>query len=99
MPGTGTYLISARRDSCGHIPLLAVEILIILKVTSVLWLVLATAAWWVPISLFLNVYSARFKPPTLKKRKDRTRKTVFEWLYERDRIRAPKMSDSDRKDS
>ena len=73
--------------------------MIILKVTTVLWLVLGTVALWVPISLFLNIYSARFKPGDLKKWKDRRRKTFFEWLCERNRIRARKMSDSDRKDS
>jgi hypothetical protein len=79
--------------------LLAVGLLLLLKVTSVLWFVVGTAALWIPISLSLKIYSVRFKPPTLNKWKDRTQRTFFEWLYERDRIRAPKMSDSDRKDS
>jgi hypothetical protein len=84
--------------------LLAVGLLLLRKVTSVIWFVVGTAVLWIPISLLLNAYSARFKPPTLKKwkertsREERTRRTFFEWLYERDGIRAPKVSDPDDKD-
>ena len=78
---------------------LAVGVLLVLKVTSVLWFVGGTAALLIPISLFLNVYSARFKPPTLKEWKPRTQRTFFEWLYERDQIRAPKIHNPNNKDS
>jgi hypothetical protein len=75
---------------------LAAGILWAFQVRSLVWLATGTALLWVPISLFLNVYMARFKPPTLKKWKERTHKTFFEWLYERDRIRAPRISDQDK---
>jgi hypothetical protein len=75
---------------------LAAGILFALKVRSIVGLVVGFALLWIPISLFLLVCSARFKPPTLKKWKERTHKTFFEWLYERDRIRAPKISDHDK---
>ena len=42
-------------------------------------------------------YSAQFEPPILKKWKER--RTFFECLYERDRIRAPKTNDEENKDS
>ena len=77
--------------------LLAVGLLLILRVKSLVWFVGGTAALWIPISLFLNAYSAQFKPPILKKWKER--RTFFEWLYERDRIRAPKTNDEENKDS
>jgi prepilin signal peptidase PulO-like enzyme (type II secretory pathway) len=79
--------------------LLAIAALLVMRVTSVLWFVGGIAVLWLAISLLLNAYSTRFKPPTLKKWKPRTRKTFFEWLYERDQIRAPKMNDPDKKDS
>lgn len=84
--------------------LLALGALLLLRVTSVLWLVAGTLVLWVPISLFLNFYSTRFKRPVLRKwkprkRKPRKRRTFFEWLYERDQIRAPEMLDENKKDS
>src|SRR5437763_1792458 len=66
--------------------LLAIGSLLVLKVRSVVWLGVGSAALWIPISLLLNSYLARFKFPTLKKWEDRKHKTFFEWLYERDRI-------------
>ena len=79
--------------------LLAFGALLVMKVRSVLWLCVATPALWIPISLFLNSYFARFKFPTLKKWEDRKHRTFFEWLYEWDQIRAPKTNDVDEKDS
>jgi hypothetical protein len=53
---------------------LAAGILFALKVRSIVGV--GTALLWIPISLFLLVYSARFKPPTLKKWKERTHKSL-----------------------
>jgi len=72
---------------------LAIGALLLMKLTSVFWLVVGTAVLWIPISLFLNAYSSRFKPSTLKKWKPRTHRTFFEWLYQRDQIRSPKTPD------
>jgi len=79
--------------------LLAIGTLSVMRLTSVFWFVAGTAVLWVPISLFLKLYSTRFKPPRLKKWLPRKHKTFFEWLYERDQIRAPKMHDDDTKDA
>src|ERR1700730_294060 len=78
--------------------LLAVGTLLLMRVTSVIWFVAGTLVLWLPISLFLNLYSTQFKRSILKKWQPRKRRTFFEWLYERDQIRAPKMFDKDKKD-
>ncbi len=62
---------------------LAIAILRLFRVTSIPWLILGTILLWIPISLYLNVYSFRYKAPTLIKWKER-RRSFFEWLYERD---------------
>jgi len=77
--------------------LLALGCVLAFHVQSVLWIAVGTAVLWVPISLFLNVYSTRFAAPTLKKWRPR-RRTFFEWLYERDKIKAPKITDEDKKE-
>jgi hypothetical protein len=73
----------------------AFGILFVLKIRTILWLTLGTIILWVPISLALKLYAARFKAPILVKWEERRHKqrhkTFFEWLYERDRIRAPKI--------
>ena len=69
--------------------LFAIGFLLFVRVKSMLWLAAGTVMLAIPISLFLNMYSTRFKPATLKNWKPRTYKTFFEWLYERDQIRAP----------
>ena|ERR1700731_876913 len=79
--------------------LLAVGTLLLTRVSSVIWFVAGTLVLWVPISLFLNLCSTQFKRSTLKKWQPRKRLTFFEWLYERDQIRAPEMFDKDKKDS
>ena len=63
--------------------LLAVGTLYLIHVRSILWFIVGTIVLWVPYSLFLNIYSTRFKNSTLKKWKPR-RRSFFEWLYERD---------------
>ena len=63
--------------------LIAFGALFAFQVRSVIWLILGTALLWIPISLFLNTYFARFKPPVLKAWKPR-RRTFFERMYERD---------------
>jgi hypothetical protein len=79
--------------------LLAVGTLLLMRVTSGIWFVAGTLVLWLPISLFLNLYSTQFKRSILKKWQPRKRRTFFEWFYERDQIRAPEMSDKDKKDS
>lgn len=71
--------------------LLAVGALLLMRVTSVIWLVAGTLVLWVPISMSLNLYTLQFKRSTLKKWQPRKRRTFFEWLYERDK--PPEMFD------
>jgi hypothetical protein len=68
--------------------LLAIGILVIMHVRSIPWFAVGVVVLWIPISLALNFYSTKYKLPTLEKWKERTHKTFFEWLYERDQIRA-----------
>jgi len=70
--------------------LLAIAALSAMRVMSLLWFIVGTLVLWVPISMFMNIYSTRFKPATLKKWKPR-RRTFFEWLYDRDK--PPEMFD------
>ena len=60
--------------------LLASGFSLVLKVQWFLWFVGRTAALWIPISPFLNAYSASCKPPILKKWKDRQRKTFNSFM-------------------
>ncbi len=76
----------------------AIGVLFLMKVTSVFWFVAGTLALWVPFSLVLNAYSSRFNAPTLKRWKPRTRRDFFEWLYDRDQIRAAKTPDENDED-
>lgn len=62
---------------------LAGGVMALVRVQSMSWFVVGTAVLWIPISLFLNVWSTRFRPATFKAWKER-RRTLFEWLYERD---------------
>jgi len=60
-----------------------------MRVSSIPWFAGGVVVLWIPISLMLNFfYSTKYKLPTLEKWKERTHKTFFEWLYERDQIRA-----------
>lgn len=63
--------------------LIAFGILALMHVTAILGLIVGTVLIWIPLSLFLNIVSVRYRPPTLKRWKER-RRTFFEWLYERD---------------
>lgn len=53
--------------------------LIAFHVRSALWLGFGTALLWIPISVLLNAYLARFRPPALKEWTAR-RRTFFELL-------------------
>ena len=66
--------------------LISAAVLAFLNVKNIVAFVIGTALIWIPVSMFLNAWSTRFKPPSLKKWKQR-RRTFFEWLYDRD---APK---------
>lgn len=60
----------------------------LLHVRSVVGFLTLTVLIWIPLSLFLNVASTRFKPAsfrTWKASEPRRRKhrTFFEWLYDR----------------
>ena len=79
--------------------LFAIGILVIMHVRSVAWFSVGIVVLWIPISLFLNFYFTKYKLPRLEKWKERTHKTFFEWLYERDQIRAPLPSEPAHKDS
>jgi hypothetical protein len=79
--------------------LAAMGILVIMHVKSVPWFVVGMVVLWIPISLALNSYSTKYKLPSLEKWTERTHKTFFEWLYERDQIRAPMPSKAAKKNS
>ena len=70
--------------------LIAWGILFAYHVHSILGFIIGTVLIWLPVSLYLNAMSIRFKPPTLKQWKPRRRKprrrTFFEWLYERNTL-------------
>ena len=70
---------------------LAIAALLVMRVTSLVWITVGTLVLWVPISMFMKIYFTQFKPATLKKWKPR-RRTFFEWLYDRDK--PPGMFDS-----
>lgn len=70
--------------------LLAIGVLFFFHVRSIFWTPIGAALLAIPISLYLNVWSSRFKRATFKKWQPR-RRTFFEWLYERDK--APEMFD------
>jgi hypothetical protein len=52
-------------------------------VRNLIGFVVGTALIWIPVSMFINLWSTRLKPPVLKKWKPRRTRTFFEWLYER----------------
>ena len=81
--------------------IIALGTLALAGVRSIVGLVVGAALLWVPISLFLHAARMRRKGVVIGKWKPRRprRRTFFEWLYERDQIRAPKMLDDDKKDS
>lgn len=67
--------------------LVAWAVLANLGVRTLLGFVIGTVLIWPALSLLLTAYSVRIKPPILKEWKDRpprTRRTFFEWLYDRD---------------
>jgi hypothetical protein len=66
--------------------IISVALLVLLHVKNIVAFLVGTPLIWIPVSMFLNAWSTRLKPPTLKKWKQR-RRTFFEWLYDRD---APK---------
>jgi hypothetical protein len=78
--------------------IIAMVALTLAGVRSIVGLVIGTALLWVPIYLFLNAARMRRKGVVIRKWEPR-RRTFFEWLYERDQIRASKMFDDDKKDS
>jgi uncharacterized protein (UPF0212 family) len=63
--------------------LLALAILRLLHVTLGLVFIIGTILVWVPLSMFLNLWTTGLRSPTIKKWKPR-RRTFFEWLYDRD---------------
>jgi DNA-directed RNA polymerase subunit RPC12/RpoP len=63
--------------------LISVGALALLHVRNIFGFLVGTVLIWIPLSMFLNLWSTRLKPPALKKWKPR-RRTFFEWLYERD---------------
>jgi hypothetical protein len=63
--------------------LLALAILRLLHVTLGLGFIFGTILLWIPLSMFLNLWTTNLRPHTLKKWKPR-RRSFFEWLYDRD---------------
>ena len=74
--------------------IIAVGIVALFGIRSIIGLVLGSALLWVPVSLFLNLATVRRKGVVLRKWKSR-RRTLFEWLYERDSI--PELFDKKRR--
>ncbi len=67
--------------------LISLGILLLIHVRTIFGFIIGTLLMWIPLSVFLNVCASRLKPPFLKKwkpRPPRTRRTFFEWLYDRD---------------
>jgi hypothetical protein len=82
--------------------LIACAALAVMHVKSILGIAIGIALIWVPLSMYLNVLSFRYKPPMLKKwepPKERHYRSFLEWMYERNQIRAPEMPDENKKDS
>jgi hypothetical protein len=63
---------------------LAIGVLLFFHVRSIFWTPIGAVLLSIPLSLYLNVWSTRFKHATFKKWKPR-RRTFFECLYERDK--------------
>ena len=65
---------------------ISVALLELLNVKNIVAFVIGTALIWIPVSMFLNAWSARLKPPYLKKWKA-GRRSLFQWLYDKDEPR------------
>ena len=65
---------------------ISVALLELLNVKNIAALLIGTVLIWIPVSMFLNAWSASLKPPFLKKWRP-GRRSLFQWLYDRD---APK---------
>jgi hypothetical protein len=79
------------------------SVLFFLHVRSIVWTPIGAVLIGIPLSLYLNVWATRFKPAVFKKWKSREprkprRRTFFEWLYKRDQIRAPEISEKGKED-
>lgn len=65
--------------------LISAGALALLHVRNIVGFLVGTVLIWIPLSMFLNLWSTRLKPPTLKKWKPpRQHRSFFDWLYERD---------------
>jgi hypothetical protein len=63
--------------------LIAIGALAVLHARSTAGFVAGTILIWIPLPLCLRLMSARYRTPILNRWKER-RKTLFEWLYDRD---------------
>jgi len=79
--------------------LIAFASLELLHIKTLIGFIIGTILIWLPLSMLLNAWSARLRPPSLKKWPPRSveilrkwprkngrprRRTFFEWLYERE---------------
>jgi len=64
--------------------LISLGVLALMHVRNIIWFIVGTVVIWIPLSMFINLWSTRLKPPVLKKWRPRRTRTFFEWLYERD---------------
>jgi DNA-directed RNA polymerase subunit RPC12/RpoP len=64
--------------------LLAAGFLLLFHIRSIFWTPIGAVLLAIPISIYLNVWSTRFKPATFKKWKPRSG-TFHEWLYKRNK--------------
>jgi hypothetical protein len=53
-------------------------------ISSIFWTPIGAVLLAIPFSVYLNVWSTRFKPATFKKWKARS-ETFSEWLYKRNK--------------
>jgi hypothetical protein len=69
--------------------LIAFGALALLRIKTILGFAIGIPLIWLPVSMYLNVLSFRYKPPVLRKwepRDEHHYRSFFEWLYERNQI-------------
>jgi DNA-directed RNA polymerase subunit RPC12/RpoP len=64
--------------------LISLGVLSLMHIRNIIWFIAGTIVIWIPVSMFINLWSTRLKPPVLKKWRPRRTRSFFEWLYERD---------------
>jgi hypothetical protein len=79
--------------------LIAFAALVVLHIKTILGFAIGIPLIWLPLSMYLNALSFRYKPPVLRKWEpsdEHHYRSLFEWLYERNR--APEIFDDKKKE-